>query len=339
MGKDKLLIIRLSALGDVAMTIPVIYTLAVNHPDWQITVLTRPFFMRIFVNRPQNIVLLPFREEYKGAKGLIRLLSTLNSEHPTMIADFHNVLRSWLIDFFFRLKGRKVVMLDKGRSERKSILSHSIPQARPFIKRYCDVVTQLGFDRADTLISSLPEKGENILPECNIHIESKYNIGIAPFARYANKTYPLEQMKSVVRLLAQTPDCHIFLFGSKADASLLKEWEGISDSVTSIAGTMDIEHELALMKRLDLMVSMDSANMHLASLVGTRVVSIWGSTTPQCGFMGWNQSEDDALCLHLPCQPCTIAGSKTCKLGDLRCLRDITPEMICERIKKALNIN
>ncbi|MDE7408011.1 MAG: glycosyl transferase family 1, partial [Muribaculaceae bacterium] len=62
------------------------------------------------------------------------------------------------------------------------------------------------------------------------------------------------------------------------------------------------------------------------------VLSVWGGTTPECGFLGYGQSTDNAMLLRLPCQPCSIAGTKTCPLGTMACLKDLAPEAIVDRI-------
>ena len=90
--------------------------------------------------------------------------------------------------------------------------------------------------------------------------------------------------------------------------------------------------ELILMSHLDVMVSMDSANMHLASIVGTPVVSIWGATHPFAGFMGWGQPPENAVQLDLPCRPCSIYGNKPCLRGDYSCLKNISPDQVVDRI-------
>ena len=90
------------------------------------------------------------------------------------------------------------------------------------------------------------------------------------------------------------------------------------------------------MSYIDVMVSMDSANMHLASLVGTTVVSVWGATHPYAGFMGWNQKEENAVQVTLPCRPCSIFGNKPCRRGDYACLRQIEPSDIIQKIENNL---
>lgn len=130
----------------------------------------------------------------------------------------------------------------------------------------------------------------------------------------------------------------VFLFGGgKAEKEKLEAWEKRYPQTVSLAGKLKMTEELALMSRLDAMVSMDSANMHLASLVGTPVISVWGATHPAAGFMGWGQSEENAVQLDLECRPCSIYGNKPCRRGDYACLESIQAVDILNKIKRVSN--
>ena len=181
----------------------------------------------------------------------------------------------------------------------------------------------------------LSEKEEEEVKAKSLKPRGEKWIGIAPFAAHKGKIYPLEKMERVIELLLERePNCRIFLFGGGAEErELLTQWESRHDRCTcALLGSL--YNELVLMSHLDTMVSMDSANMHLASLTGTRVVSVWGATHPFAGFMGWNQSPADAVQTTLPCRPCSIFGNKPCLHGDYPCLNSITPEEIVERVLK-----
>ena len=181
----------------------------------------------------------------------------------------------------------------------------------------------------------LSEKEEEEIKAESLKPQGEKWIGIAPFAAHKGKIYPLEKMERVIELLLERePNCRIFLFGGGAEErELLTQWESRHDRCTcALLGSL--YNELVLMSHLDTMVSMDSANMHLASLTGTRVVSVWGATHPFAGFMGWNQSPADAVQTTLPCRPCSIFGNKPCLHGDYPCLNSITPEEIVERVLK-----
>ncbi len=335
-GQKHILIIRFSALGDVAMTIPVVYSAARQYPDVQFTFATRPFFSRLFINPPSNlsVFVADTQGEYNGWLGLLRLIKTLNRLRVTHVADLHNVLRSWVVSTAFRLKGQRVAMVSKGRIARQCLLSHRLAFTMSYILRYQKVFSRLGCP-AEMTFKSLFE-AKTIEPPIRVEENA---IGVAPFARYENKTYPLDNMKKVVRCLAQH-GFTIYLFGGgEREKTILEGWASDKDHCISLVGKYSIEKELSIMSRLRVLISMDSANQHLASLVGTRVVSLWGSTTPACGFAPYAQTAEDSLCMKFPCQPCTIAGSNKCKTHTYMCLHQLSPELIVEHVMKILSQN
>ena len=328
--KDRMLIMRFSALGDVAMTIPYVYALAETYPHLDIHFVTSSFFGKLFINPPKNLQIhsLNLKKDYKGVAGILHLFSHLQKFHPQYVADLHNVGRTWIIDTIFKITGSRVVMLDKMRGTRKNVLKSHIPHP-PILDRISDVFEKLGF----------PIKAKNFtmdIPGPMIKINHRA-IGIAPFARYVNKTYPLALVEEMVDMLCKK-GLNVYLFGGRGKEQVLLEKVAEKHTLChSVAGKYSLPEELGIMKEMDLMVSMDSANHHLASLAGTRVISIWGATTPICGFMAYGQDEGDAVKLNISCQPCSIAGSKECPKGDLECLRNLSPQIIVSKILKILN--
>jgi ADP-heptose:LPS heptosyltransferase len=138
-------------------------------------------------------------------------------------------------------------------------------------------------------------------------------------------------MHEVIRQLTQQhPKARIFLFGrgEKEDQHFTEWCKEFPACVFVSQHLQSMSEELILMSHLDVMLSMDSANMHLASLTGIPVVSIWGATHPYAGFMGWNQSEENVVQVDLPCRPCSVFGQKPCFRGDFACLNNIEPETI-----------
>ena len=147
------------------------------------------------------------------------------------------------------------------------------------------------------------------------------------------------RMLQVISMLTQRyPNARIFLFGrGRQEEQLFPQWVSQIPQCVNVGSHLETMHqELILMSHLDVMLSMDSANMHMASLTGIPVVSVWGATHPYAGFLGWNQSQDNAIGLNLDCRPCSIYGQKKCKRGDYACLNGITPEMIVEKINRIL---
>ena len=320
----RLLIIRFSALGDVAMLVPVVQALAAAFPDWEITVLSRRQTAPLFEGLAGNVRFFgaDLRGRHHGIAGLNILLQDLDYKQFDCIADMHNVLRSKYLCLRFCLCGKCVAVIRKGRLSKWWLTrTHCVNNPLPTtIDRYCHVLRRLGFVF-------------DLQPVANQHTE-KAGIGIAPFAAHQGKIYPLDKMEEVVRLLSAKGG-KIYLFGAgEKEKAVLHDWETRYPNVESLAGRYTMAEEIAVMRRLRLMLTMDSANMHLASIAGTRVLSVWGATHPAAGFLGYGQSEKDCIQRSLPCRPCSVYGNKPCRFGDYRCL-DIPPADIVAHINHA----
>lgn len=337
------LVIRLSAIGDVAMTLPVVYSVARLNPEHTFTVLTQTFLMSIFMNRPKNVRVLGIntRSSEKKLIGLLKFSSALARYDFDYVLDLHDVIRTKIIRTFFQLKGKKVFVVDKARKERKALVRPNNKTKTPLrqvIDRYADVFRMAGL-RYEAIFTSLFEGYQPDLAPIEAFAGTKNGkwIGIAPFAKHTGKIYPIEQMEEVVASLAKTGEQEIFLFGGRGyEEAILEEWTYRYPHVKNVVGHFNLDQELVLISKLDLLVSMDSANMHFASLVGTRVLSIWGATHPYAGFYGYHQSPEDCLQVDLPCRPCSIFGQKPCLRGDWACMNKMTPEQIVTKINTIL---
>ena len=334
----KILVIRFSALGDIAMTVPVVHDLAVQYPDCEITLLSRSAAKPLFERLPDNVHFFAADLEgrHKGLIGLCRLWRDARLSDFDSIADFHDVPRTWWLRAEGCLHRKKVAKIDKGRRGKRKLTRSKdkvfVPQATSF-ERYAAVLERLGFPVRPTFSK---------LDYSDLCETSKPHgatwIGIAPFAKHEAKVYPLEQMEQVIKALSQRPNTTIFLFGGgEEEQQHIETWCANYSDVHPAIHKHGLAGELALMGQLDVMLSMDSANMHLASLVGTPVVSVWGGTHPYAGFLGWNQRLENCVQLELPCRPCSVYGNKPCRRGDYVCLQGITPEHILEKLKPFLS--
>lgn len=337
-----ILITRFSALGDVAMTLPVIYDVCRANADRQFVLVSRRFIIGLAQEPPVNLKVVPvdIDNDYRGLWGMMRLAGKLRHDYGIdAMADLHSVLRTWAIGFSMRLHGVTVKRIDKGRREKHALINHKIN--KPLLhttQRYRQVFAQLGLD---TTCSFNSLYNDDALPTCEIAGEKPNGekwVAVAPFAAHKGKEYPLPLMRKVVETLAERRDIHVFLFGGgKREREILSQWSADRKNITSVAG---IQHtfadELALLTRCDAMVSMDSANMHIASLVAVPVVSVWGATHHYCGFMGYRQDEGNAVQLQLDCRPCSVFGERPCRFGDCHCLTGILPEQIIDKVSEVI---
>lgn len=345
MSKPKhLLVIRLSAMGDVAMTVPVLRILAITYPDLRITVLSRPFFMPLFSGIPN----LDFLEADVYGKhkrlGLIKLAEEARDLGVDGVADLHNVIRSKVITNYLKWKGLSTAKIDKGRAEKKGLINPSNANRMVALKttaqRYADVFGKLGFPVE--LTSYVPPERKRLIPKLNalIGVEPKKIIGIAPFAAHKSKMYPLDLMEKVIVHLDASDKYRIFLFGGgKKEIEKLQKLEYSFQNVSSVAGKLSFEEELILISNLDLMVSMDSGNGHLAAIFGIPVLSLWGVTHPFAGFAPFNQPESYQLISDrnkYPLIPTSVYGNKYPK-GYENAMETIPPEIVIKKIVEILN--
>lgn len=341
----RILIIRFSAIGDVAMTIPVIHSLAVQYPQHEITVLSRAVLQPLFQGLPSNVrfVSADLKGCHKGFGGLNRLYGELKQMNFDYVADFHGVLRARFLRFRFWLAGVRVASISKGRAEKQKLVRRYckvLQMQKSSFRRYADVLEQLGFPVLLNFTSIYGEaKGDfsHIEPVVGSKGDIRW-IGVAPFAKHIGKIYPLELQEQVIAHFASDPTVKVFLFGGgKEEQAVFDEWMRKYPAVVSMIGKLNMSTELNLMSHLDVMLSMDSANMHLASLVNIPVVSVWGATHPYAGFMGWKQRLENTVQLDLPCRPCSVYGQKPCFRGDYACLWGMKAEQVIEKIEAVVN--
>lgn len=327
------LVIRLSALGDVAIMAPVLYGYAEGNPDMTFTVAGPPMLEPLFMGR-DNVRFLGLKKR----QSFLKIFKTLESVGADTVLDLHKVNRVGMALIVMRMRHLlnlhfRVFSLRKGRLSRWLFLHHWKETPRkPQYERYDDVFRRAGLKAVS--------KGESFFLQVKDHSPQSGEwpaIGVAPFSQHEGKVWPWENVERLVSMLA-TKGYRVILFGSKEEARILDALADREEGVMSVAGRQTFAEELKIIGGLALMVSMDSANMHFASVMGVPVVSIWGATHPSFGFYGYGQVPENALCANLRCQPCSAYGEKRCRLGDYRCMRAITPEMVFDKVSSLVSI-
>ncbi|MCU7693700.1 glycosyltransferase family 9 protein [Haoranjiania flava] len=331
-ARERIIVIRFSSMGDVAMIAPVLEQFSRQYPSAELVIVTHKKF-EIFFDRVHNKSFYAFdKNRYKGLWGLYRFYSELKELQPTAIADLHDSLRSRILCFFFNLLPIKIASLDKGRSEKKALTRKNnkvFKQLKPTPQRYADVLNALGYDfdlNNHTVRTTLPltEKIISLTGEKNMEW-----IGVSPFAQHPWKVYPLNKMQEVITRLNQQTGKRIFIFGGGPEEKRIAEkWASAFTNVVSLIGKLSLEEELSVISHLDKMLTMDSAGMHMASLFGVRCISVWGATHPYAGFLGIGQQYEDCMQIELHCRPCSVYGNKPCWRGDFACMEDLPPEKI-----------
>lgn len=331
-----ILVIRLSAMGDVAMTVPVLRALLQQHPHLKITVLTRGFFAPFFRDLPNvHVFEADVKGKHKGLIGLYKLAKELKTLQIDAIADLHNVLRSKVLKRF--LSGIPKAQIDKGRQEKKALVTgKAFEQLKTTHQRYADVFAQLGFPI--TLSSPKFPEPVKLSVELTSLLGTKTQawIGIAPFAAHAGKMYPLELTEQVIQALSQ--DYTVLLFGGGKQESTLLGYFETAPQIINLAGKLSLSQELDVISNLDLMLSMDSGNAHLAAMLGVKTLTLWGVTHPYAGFAPFNQPEDFCLLANretFPLIPTSVYGNSYPE-GYKNAAGSIAVETIVETVKRVL---
>ena len=332
---------RFSALGDVAMTVPVLKRVLDENPGVEIIMVSDSRLEGIF----SGIGRLTFagydlKGKYKGIRGIYRIYDHLNTHYEFQaVADLHGVLRTHLVRFLLWVAGKQAAFIHKGRLEKKALTraEEKVFKALPHSTgRYGDVFRQLGCNISSESYYILGRGQYSQWFDKAWNITEPIHIGFAPFARHIPKMYNLDRFKEVVKYFDREPYCIHFFGGTRAEQLVIKQWEKDFKFVVPITFGAGFKSELEIMRKLKVMVSMDSANMHLASLVDVPVVSIWGPTHPYAGFYGFNQDPANAIQTDLSCRPCSVFGNKNCWRGDHACMQNISPEMIIKQVKKII---
>ena len=334
MGEMKhVLVIRLSAMGDVALMVPVLWSYAAGNPEVTFTVAAQPLLEPLF-DGMSNVHFLGLKKR----QSFLKIYKSLEAVGADTVVDLHKVNRVGMALMVLRLRHLfnfhfRIYALRKGRLSRWLFLHHWCRRPRKLqYQRYDDTFRRAGLKKNENIKLKIENSADTTHNSQFSILNSQFIIGIAPFSQHKGKVWPWGNVERFAKILADN-GYRVILFGSKEEAPKLESLAEKLVGVESVAGKQSFAQELEIIKTLSLMVSMDSANMHFASAFGVPVVSIWGATHPDFGFYGYGQNRDNALCAELPCQPCSAYGKKPCRFGDYRCLQAISPEMVFEKIR------
>lgn len=338
-----ILVIRLSAMGDTAMTVPVLRALTEKYPEIQLTVLTKKPFAPIFDGLEHiQVKVADVKNRHKGLLGLWRLYHELKPLRFDAVADLHNVLRSRVLKKYFALERMPFAQIDKGRKDKKALTrpkNKVFEQLKTTHERYADVFAELGFPI--DLIHAKPldriQLSEKVLGL--VQQDTKKWIGIAPFAAHEGKMYPLDSTEEVINQLNKTDKYKILLFGGGAkEVEALEKLAERYENAVCMAGKLKLSEELQLISNLDVMLAMDSGNAHMAANYGIPVVTLWGVTHPYAGFYPFGQPMENALMPDrddYPLIPTSVYGNKVPE-GYEKAMSTINPKQILDKLMGVL---
>jgi len=208
---------------------------------------------------------------------------------------------------------------------------------RHTVHRYCDVFSRAGLpvEPLTTPSIKVTESAKEVASRLTGDLPV-INIGVAPFTLHQLKMWPHDYLKELITKISERHKVKFWFFGSPGEHDLLQSFVSVAPGSANLSGKLTLEEELAVMSRLDFMIAMDSSNMHMAALSGTKVISIWGGTDPLNGFGAWMQPQEFSISIPvtvLTCRPCTVYGKGRCSRGDFACMNWLTPEIVYQKIR------
>jgi len=327
----KLLLIRFSALGDVAMTIPMIRAFNRAFPDVELSMLSKAFPLTIFSFESGLNTIAFDPQKYRGLFGLWQLSKLIVAEGITDVADLHFSLRSRILCFFLRWRGLNISQRTKQRRLRRQ-WTRKGPKPKELldtqVQAYLKTIARLGFLLEEKVL--LDEIVRN-------RVSAEFQkVGIAPFAAHKHKTYPIGLTAELLKQLSTK--YRTVLFGANGiESQQFDQW--VSDGIAhENAATRSFEMQIQEIQSLGVMISMDSANGHIAANYGVPVITIWGATAPSCGFSVLAQPDENQFLPDpekYPFLPSSIFGKRTFK-GYESAMASIDPQVILERVNQLM---
>ena len=322
----RILLIRLSSLGDVLLTTPLLNLLRRACPNAEIDVLTKAEYRDLLRSHPAITGLLTF----DSGQPLRRTLSLLRANTYDLALDLHCTPRSQLI--LRTLRARRRLTYDK-RVLRRALLVrlgwNTLRSMTPVPELYTAPLRRLGLEgnlgpptmylaadstkaADDRIARGLPGGFRGPL------------LAVAPGARWPTKRWPVERFAAVAQDLAQERGAAVVVLGGPDEAQLASALcDSLDVPVIHVAGTQPLMHSAALLSRCSLLISNDSGLMHMATALQVPVVAIFGPTVREFGFYPF-QARAEVVSEPLPCRPCSTKGSMRCPRGHHACMQDIS---------------
>jgi len=342
--KKKILVIQTAFLGDLILTIPLLKILKENKPDYEIHILCLPVVSEILKNNPyiSEVIEYDKRGLNNGIKELFKLIKDLKTKKYDILISPHRSFRSTIISFLSNIPLRisfnksSFSFLYNNKVEYKSNLHE--------IQRNLSLLNPLGIENREIV------KPEFFPDEDDVKIVAEYFeyygisvndklLVISPFSKWFTKKFPFEKYVKLINYLSDT-NIKIVLIGTKNE---FDDCEKIRDTVSKIdvfnsAGMLNLLQTSLLLKYSGLLLTNDSAPLHIANAVGTRVFAIFGATVPAFGFYPYGKNDKIFEINELKCRPCGIHGGEKCPIKSFDCMKKIDEFQISLEIKKSFGI-
>jgi heptosyltransferase-2 len=336
---NSILVIQTAFIGDAILTLPLIQALKRYYPQSSIDVVVIPRTAEIFFNHPAISRIIPY-DKHVREKGILKfwnLRSRLNGKKYDLIIVPHRSLRSAILTR--SLKPQVSIGFDRsaGRWLFTDIVQHN-PSSHE-IERNLSLLSPLKIPAIQLELPRLyptdkdKQAVDSVLNGLKLEQEGRM-VAVAPGTIWNTKRWPTDKFAAVCRLIS-SEGCTVLLVGSREDEELCKEICEIAQTnkVVNTAGRFSLLQSAELIRRCKVLVSNDSAPMHLAVSVGTPVMAIFGATVPEFGFAPRGPRDIIIETKGLKCRPCSIHGGEKCPIKTFECMMKISPESVAEKVR------
>jgi heptosyltransferase-2 len=335
---NRILVVQTAFAGDVVLAIPLIQVLKRNYPSAKIDFLVIPRVADLLANHPaiNDVIIFDKRNKDSGLGGLIRLSGDLRKKKYDIAFVPHRSIRSAVL---VRLAGiKKRVGFDKSTG---SFLFTDVVHYQSSIheiKRNLSLLRVIDIEPNSKEYPQLfpshldRNKVDLLLSEFEIQQLDAF-ICVAPGSVWNTKRWLKERFIELIEKLTGI-NYHVVFVGGREDSDLCEEIRSTvsSKQVFSAAGKLSLLQSAELIRRCRVLISNDSAPMHLAVSVGTPVVAIFGATDPKFGFAPYGANDIVVETKGLPCRPCSIHGGKRCPIRTFDCMKLISANDVYDKV-------
>ena len=338
-GYKKILIIQTAFAGDVILTLPMVQVLKENYPDSEISFLCIPGVTNILENNPfiSELIIYDKKNKQKGLWKFWKLVKEIQGKKFDLVISPHRSLRSTLISYFS--KARQTISFDVSAISSKYKTRVVYKSNLHEIIRNLSLLAPLGIIKNEIITPKLfsSEEDKKIVDELlsgfKIEVDEKF-IAIAPGSVWFTKTFPDIKFAKVLSILGDF-NYKVVMIGGSEDAGLCAKIKVLGKNLKAYnaAGKLSYLQSAELIRRSKVLLTNDSAPMHLANAVGTKVAAIFGATIPEFGFYPTGKDDIVFQTNGLKCRPCSIHGGNHCPIKTFICMNkidesDITIELI-----------
>ncbi|MBV6479002.1 MAG: Lipopolysaccharide core heptosyltransferase RfaQ [Ignavibacteria bacterium] len=337
---SRYLILQTAFLGDVILTLPLIRLLKDKYPDSKIDFMCIPETSELLRDNPLIDEVIVYDKKNSGLIGFFQIAKNLRNRKYDAIISPHRSFRS---AFICSLSGSKNT-ISFNKSSMSFLYKHRIKYDASMheIQRNISLLQPLGIVtkeivRPEIFISQQDIRKIDSIFYGNFIKEEEKIMVIAPGTVWFTKRFPESKFIKLCDLFASS-GIRIFLIGSKKDKVIADFIVNNSKnkSIINVTGTLTIIESAELIRRASLLVTNDSAPMHIANAVGTNVIAIFGATVPSFGFYPYGKNDFIFETNGLKCRPCSIHGGNKCPIKTFDCMNRIDEKEIYNKTREYL---